>query len=172
MRAHARKIRLLLLDIDGVLTDGGVVMDDRGDEIKRFHVRDGQGIRLLMEAGIEVAFITGRSSRVVEHRAKDLGVRRVYQNVKNKLDVYHEIKTAMALKDNEIAYVGDDIADLPLMRRVGFPVTVQDGWKELRRESRYVTRRRGGEGAIRELAELLLKAQRKWKEVTQKYYQQ
>lgn len=169
IRKKARKIRLLLLDVDGVLTDGGIVMDDRGMEIKRFDVRDGHGLRLLMSAGIAVGLITGRSSRVVRHRAKDLGIQMVYQSVHDKVGVYQQIKRRVGLKDQEIAYMGDDIIDLPILRRVGLAVAVRDCWEELKRGVDYVTAGKGGKGAVREVAELLLKAQGKWQEVTQRY---
>ena len=171
IRKKAQRIKLLLLDVDGVLTDGGIVMDDRGEEIKRFDVRDGHGIRLLIRAGIQVGLMTGRSSRVVDHRAKDLGIRMVYQRVHNKIQVYQKIKRKTGLKDQEIAYVGDDIMDLPILRRVGLAVTVEDCWGELKRVVDYVTEGEGGRGAVREIIELLLQAQGKWGKLTQGYYE-
>jgi len=170
VRKKAQKIRLLLLDVDGVLTDGGIVMDHRGEEIKRFDVRDGHGIRLLIRAGIQVALITGRSSKVVHHRAKDLGIRIVYQRAYDKIEVYHKIKKRTALRDHEIAYVGDDIVDVPILRRVGLAITVRDCWQQLKRSVDYVTAEKGGRGAVREVAELLLRAQGKWAEITARYY--
>ncbi len=170
IRKKARKIKLLLLDVDGVLTDGGIVMDDRGEETKRFDVRDGHGIRLLMRAGIQVGFITGRSSKVVNHRAKDLGIRMVYQKVYNKIEVYQKIKRKTGLKDHEIAYVGDDVVDLPILRRVGLAMTVRDCWGGLKRVVDYIPVEGGGRGAVREIVELLLMAQGKWGEITQRYY--
>ena len=170
IRKKAQKIKLLLLDVDGVLTDGGIVVDNRGEEIKRFDVRDGHGIRLLMRAGIQVGLITGRSSKVVSHRAKDLGIRMVYQKVYNKVERYQKIKKKTGLKDQEIAYVGDDITDLPILRKVGLAVTVRDCWGGLKRAVDYVTAGGGGRGAVREIVELLLRAQGKWGEVTQGYY--
>jgi len=163
IRKKAAKIKLLLLDVDGVLTDGGILIDDRGVETKQFHVRDGQGISLLKRSGIEVGFITGRTSHVVRRRAKDLGVRLVYQGVANKVGCYEEIKRKHNLKDNEIAYVGDDMIDLPVLRQVGLAVCVADGWPVLFSAVDYTTTERGGRGAVREVAELLLKAQGKWR---------
>ena len=122
LRKKAAKISLLLLDVDGVLTDGAIIIDDRGVESKQFHVRDGQGISLLLRAGVDVGFVTGRRSNVVRHRAKDLGVRLVYQGVADKLACYEAIKREHKLKDNQIAYVGDDLIDLPVLRRVGLAV--------------------------------------------------
>ncbi len=171
IRKKAGNIKLLLLDVDGVLTDGGIVMDDRGKEIKRFDVRDGQGIKLLMKAGLEVVFITGRFSKAVTIRARDLGVSKVYQRAFNKLDVYRRIKRETGLKDEQIAYIGDDIVDLPVLRKVGLAITVKDSWAGLRRLVDYVSFEAGGHGAVRSIAELILRAQGKWKAATRSYYQ-
>ena len=170
IRDKARKIKLLLLDVDGVLTDGGIVMDDRGEEIKRFDVRDGHGIRLLLRAGIQAALITGRKSKVVSHRARDLGIRLVYQRAYDKLEVYEKIKHKTRLTDEEIAYVGDDIVDLPVLRRAGLAMTVRDCWVPLKDRVDYVAAGKGGHGAVREIVELLLKAQGRWEVVSRKYY--
>ena len=166
VRKKAAKIKLLLLDVDGVLTDGRIIIDDRGVETKQFHVRDGQGISSLMGSGIEVGFVTGRRSNVVCHRARDLGVRLVYQGVANKIACYEEIKRSHNLEDNQIAYVGDDLIDLPVLRRVGLAVSVADGGPDLSSAVDYTTTERGGRGAVREVAELLLKAQGKWRKLT------
>jgi 3-deoxy-D-manno-octulosonate 8-phosphate phosphatase (KDO 8-P phosphatase) len=170
VREQARRIKLLLLDLDGVLTDGGIVMDHRGEEIKRFDVRDGHGIRLLQRAGIQVGIISGRTSRAAEHRAQDLGIELLYQGADDKVAAYEKIKRMTGLKDREIAYVGDDLVDLPVLRRVGLSIAVNDCWKDLKRLTDYVTRASGGRGAVREVAELLLKAQQKWRRVAQRYY--
>lgn len=166
VRKKAAKIKLLLLDVDGVLTDGRIIIDDRGVETKFFDVRDGQGISLLMRSGIEVGFLTGRSSRVARRRARDLGVRLVFQGVQNKLQTYEKIKQTVRLKDEQIAYVGDDFIDLPVLRHVGLAISVRDGWTELTDSVAYVTTAKGGRGAVREVAELLLKAQGKWSILT------
>lgn len=161
VRSKAKKIRLLLLDVDGVLTDGRIIIDDRGVESKEFHVRDGQGIALLMRAGIDVGFITGRSSNVVRHRARDLGVTLVYQSVTDKLACYAAIKRQRHLTDAQIAYVGDDLIDQPVLSQAGLAIAVADGWPELHAVVDYTTKAWGGKGAVREVAELLLKAQGK-----------
>ena len=166
----ARKIKLLLLDIDGVMTNGQIIMDDTGKEIKQFDVRDGHGIRLIMRSGIQVGIITGRYSKVVRHRAKDLGIQMVYQKVHRKKVVYERIKRKTQLSDQEIAYMGDDIVDLPILRMVGLAVAVRNAWVGLIKHVDYVTRNKGGEGAVRELAEILLQAQGKWKDLTKVYY--
>jgi 3-deoxy-D-manno-octulosonate 8-phosphate phosphatase (KDO 8-P phosphatase) len=170
VREKARRIKLLLLDVDGVLTDGKIVMDRRGDEIKYFDARDGQGIRLVQRAGIRVGIVSGRSSAAVRHRARDLGIELLYQRAEDKLAVYAKIKHATGFSDREIAYAGDDLVDLPLLRRVGLAITINDGWPDLRRHCDYVTRASGGRGAVREIAELLLKAQGKWTKISRQYY--
>lgn len=168
VREKAKKIRLLLLDVDGVLTDGRIILDDRGVETKQFHVRDGQGIALLMRAGVEVGFITGRSSKVVSYRAKELGLRLVQQGVQDKLGAYARIKAKARLSDEQIAYVGDDIIDLPILRQAGLAVAVRDGWSGLAAFVDFVTKAGGGNGAVREVADLLLQAQRKWPDLVQR----
>ena len=158
----AAKIQLLLLDVDGVLTDGRIIIDDRGIETKQFYVRDGQGIALLLRAGIKVGFLSARKSASVRRRAKELGVDLVCEGVRDKLEAYCEIKRNVGFKDDQIAYVGDDIIDLPILRRAGLAVSVRDGWEGLKRTVDYVTSASGGQGAVLEVAELLLKTQTKW----------
>ena len=170
VQKKAAKIRLLLLDVDGVLTDGGIMIDGRGVETKRFDVRDGQGVALLVRGGIRVGFITGRSSTTVRRRAKELGVRIVYQGVQDKADAYNEIKEKTGFRDEQIAYVGDDITDLPVMRRVGLAVTVRDSWPGVKPRVDYVTQAKGGCGAVREVSELLLKAQNTWQRLLKRYF--
>ena len=169
VRSKARNIKLLLLDVDGVLTDGGIYIDDRGIETKRFDVRDGQGITLLRRAGIEVGFVTGRSSKLVRVRARELGVSIIYQGVGNKADAYQRIKQKSRLEDESVAYVGDDIADVPILRRAGLAIVVRDAWYGVRPYADYVAQAEGGRGAVREVCELLLKAQDLWKKLTKPY---
>lgn len=166
VRKKAARIKLLLLDVDGVLTDGGIFLDNRGVETKRFDVRDGQGITLLRRADIQVGFITGRFSNVVRVRARELGVRIVYQRVEKKLEAYKRVKQRSRLADESIAYVGDDIADVPVLRQSGLAIAVRDAWAGAKRHADYVTKAEGGRGAVREVAELLLMAQGHWKEMT------
>jgi 3-deoxy-D-manno-octulosonate 8-phosphate phosphatase (KDO 8-P phosphatase) len=170
VRKKAAKIRLLLLDVDGVLTDGAIIIDSRGVETKRFDVRDGQGVALLIRSGIAVGFITGRSSEIVRHRAKELGVRIVYQGVQDKADVYNKIKIKTGFTDGQIAFVGDDLVDLPILRQVGLAVAVRDSWPGLKPRVDYVTRAKGGRGAVREVSELLLKAQNTWQQLARRYF--
>lgn len=162
VRAKARRIRLLLLDVDGVLTDGGIVIDDRGIETKRFDVRDGQGIALLMSSGIDVGFVTARRSKIVLQRARELGVTRVYQGVRNKLLVYQRLKRELRLQDQQIAYAGDDLGDLAILRCAGLAITVPAAGAPMNKTAHYVTLAAGGQGAVREIAELLLRTQRLW----------
>lgn len=154
---------MLLLDVDGVLTDGRIVIDDQGVEIKSFHVRDGQGISLLMRAGIEVGMITARFSPAVRHRAKELGITLLRQRVRDKLSAYEAIKASRGLADHQIAYVGDDVLDVAILRSAGLAVTVADGALEARASAHWVTTASGGAGAVREVAEMLLKSQKKWR---------
>ena len=165
VRKKAEHIRLLLLDVDGVLTDGRIIIDDRGVETKQFDVRDGQGIVSLMRAGIQVGLITARTSKVVSYRAKELGLQMVLQGVRSKADAYGEIQRKTGLTETQIAYMGDDIGDLQILHRVGLALTVCDGWQELSKLADYVTEKPGGRGAVREVAELLLRAQNKWRDL-------
>ena len=165
-----KRIRLLLLDVDGVMTDGRIVIDDNGVESKFFNVRDGHGIKLLQRAGIDVGIITGRSSEVVNHRAEELGIRLVHQGIKNKIEAYEKILSDEGLKDAEVAYVGDDVVDLPVLRRAGFSAAVADASQHLFPYVDYVSRCKGGKGAVREISELLLRSRNLWESVTKRYF--
>jgi 3-deoxy-D-manno-octulosonate 8-phosphate phosphatase (KDO 8-P phosphatase) len=158
----AAKIKLLILDVDGVLTDGRIIMNDRGEEIKCFHVKDGHGLRLLMNAGIHVVIITGRKSKTVEHRARDLGIREVYQSVKDKESLTKELIQNKKMDKEQVCCVGDDLPDLPMFNQVGISIAVADACPELLKKADLVTKKRGGKGAVREVCELILKAQGKW----------
>ncbi len=165
-----KSIKLLILDVDGVLTDGRVIYTDSGEEIKRFNVQDGHGLKLLMRSGIEVALLTGRESKAVLHRARDLGIEAVYQKALNKIEVYESILREKGLTDKEVGFVGDDLVDLPVLRKVGFSAAVPDAVPEVKEIVDYITTNKGGEGAVREVCELLLKAQDTWTTVTERYY--
>jgi 3-deoxy-D-manno-octulosonate 8-phosphate phosphatase (KDO 8-P phosphatase) len=164
-----KHIKLLILDVDGVLTDGKIIYNDRGEEIKAFDVRDGHGLKLLMRSGMEVALITGRESKVVFHRARDLGIKQVYQKVTDKKEVYEKILREKKLEDKQVGFIGDDLVDIPVLRRVGFSATVRDAIPETKDIVDYVASKKGGEGAVREICELLLKVQNKWEEITERY---
>jgi 3-deoxy-D-manno-octulosonate 8-phosphate phosphatase (KDO 8-P phosphatase) len=155
-------VRLVLLDVDGVLTDGRIVYTGDGDEIKSFNVRDGYGIRLMLDAGIQVGIITGRRSGALRHRCRDLGIDLVYAGARDKAPLLAEIMEKQTLPASAIAFVGDDLPDLPVMNRVGCAVAVADAHEELLRRAHMVTMATGGNGAVRELAEALLRAHGKW----------
>lgn len=170
MRARLAGIRLLLLDVDGVMTDGRIIYDDRGGETKAFDVKDGHGIKLLQRAGIRVGIITGRQSPVVDRRAAELGIDLVYQGAKDKLVPFREVLHKTGLDCAAVAYVGDDLVDLPILRQVGFAATVADAHDEVRPHVHYVTTRPGGHGAVREICDLLLKETGRWATVTARYF--
>jgi 3-deoxy-D-manno-octulosonate 8-phosphate phosphatase (KDO 8-P phosphatase) len=164
------KIRLLLLDVDGVLTDGRIIYDNNGIESKAFHVRDGHGLKMLQRAGIQVGIITGRDSQVVAHRAQELGIEMVYQGAKNKMVPYLEILEQTGLTDEQIAYVGDDLVDLPILRRVGCACTVADGVSDIKPYVDYITTLPGGCGAVREICDMLLRQSGRWEEAVERYF--
>lgn len=167
----AKDVKLLLLDVDGVLTDGTITYTHEGNEIKTFHTRDGLGIRLLMESGVEVGLITARESEAVKRRVRDLGIKYVFQNAKNKLEIYERLLQELNLQPSEVAYMGDDWLDLPLLVRVGFAVTVEDAVPEVLRVAKYITKRKGGHGAVREVCDLILEAKETGKQLLEKYLQ-
>lgn len=155
---RARPIRLLLLDVDGVLTDGRIVLGAT-DEHKAFDIKDGHGLKMLQREGVEVGIVTGRTSRAVERRAAELGIRRVFQGCDEKLSVCRQLAADMGLAPAQLAYAGDDVADLPALLFVGFAVAVQDAHALVKRHAHWVAPSRGGRGAVRELCELILYAQ-------------
>lgn len=170
MLERLRRIRLLLLDVDGVLTDGRIIYDAQGVETKAFDVKDGHGLKLLQRAGVRVGIITGRSSEVVNIRARELGIDIVYQGAKDKLLPFQEILQTLRLAADEVAYMGDDLPDLPVLRRAGWAVAPADAVEEVKPYVHYVTRRGGGRGAVREVCELLLRESGRWDELTDRYF--
>ncbi len=164
-----RPIKLLLMDVDGVMTDGGITIDNNGVESKTFHVRDGHGIKLLQRAGVKVGIITGRESEVVKHRAAELGIEILYQGMKVKMDAYRQILADEGLEDGEVAYIGDDVVDLPVLNQVGFSVAVADASESLKPYVDYIAALNGGRGAVREVTELILKGQGLWDDVMKRY---
>jgi len=155
----AKQIRLLILDIDGVMTDGGLQFDNRGEEYKTFNSLDGHGIRMLLECGIEIAVITGRNSGIVSHRMNELGVTHIYQGYRDKLLAYEKLLQDTGLESGQTAYVGDDLPDLPVMRRVGLAIAVQNAHVFVKQHCDWVTTARGGNGAVREVTDFILQAQ-------------
>jgi len=154
----ASHIRLLILDVDGVLTDGSLFVGDDGQEYKAFNSRDGHGIKMLQKHGVIVAIITGRTSKVVEHRMQNLGVSHVYQGKLEKLPAYEELAAKLNIPAAETAYVGDDVVDLPVMRKVGLAIAVQDAHPLVRTHSHWQTPNCGGRGAARDVCEMLMEA--------------
>jgi len=155
----ATKIRMVVFDVDGVLTDGSLYLTDAGEEIKAFNSRDGHGIKMLKASGIKVAFITGRESRCVDLKAIDLGITLVYQGAKNKLPVFEALLRDHKLDVSCCAYAGDDLIDLPVMLRCGLAITVPAAPALVKKHAHYVTRRQGGRGAVREICEMIMDAQ-------------
>jgi 3-deoxy-D-manno-octulosonate 8-phosphate phosphatase (KDO 8-P phosphatase) len=160
-------IELLVLDVDGVLTDGGIVYADDGVELKQFHVRDGSGLVLWHRAGKRSAIITGRTSRLVDVRAAELGVGLVIQGAQAKMAAYRRVLETNAVRPEQVCYVGDDLPDLPLLLHCGLPVAVADGCAEVRSAAHYITRAGGGRGAVREVIELILGCQGHWQRVVE-----
>jgi 3-deoxy-D-manno-octulosonate 8-phosphate phosphatase (KDO 8-P phosphatase) len=155
----ARQVRLLIIDVDGVLTDGGLLFDNRGEEYKRFNSLDGHGIRMLLEAGIEVAVITGRQSAIVDHRMRDLGVTRVYQGSRDKRRAFESLLADTGIETSQVAYIGDDLPDLPIMRQTGLSIAVQNAHGFVKQHSDWVTSASGGYGAVREVTDFILHSQ-------------
>ncbi len=165
----AQAIKLLILDVDGVLTDGRLFFDHEGVEYKSFHARDGHGIKLLQESGVKVAVISGRKSHSVSLRMKMLGVEWVYQGHENKVGAFKEILTALDLVSEQVAYVGDDVLDLPVMIRVGLAIAVQDANPAVCRHADWVTETCGGLGAVREVCDFLMQAQGHYQAMLDRY---
>jgi 3-deoxy-D-manno-octulosonate 8-phosphate phosphatase (KDO 8-P phosphatase) len=181
-KARARKIKLLLFDVDGVLTDGklflfpvpvsqsgGAASGQIVVEVKGFHAQDGAGISIARIAGIKSGLITRRNSETVALRARDLKLDQVHQGIRDKLKAFREILSAEGLTASEVAFVGDDVIDLPVMRNCGFSVAVANARREVKAEAHYVTPHAGGDGALRDVIEFILKAQGKWKQAVEKY---
>ncbi len=162
-------INFLIVDVDGVLTDGRIFCSDKGEETKVFHVKDGSGIAFWHRIGKKTAIISGRKSKAVEHRAKELGITDVHQNAHKKLEAYEKILKKHGLKDEEVCYIGDDLIDIPVFRRVGFAVAVAESPEEVLKVVDYVTEARGGQGAVREVVEKILKFQGKWENILERY---
>jgi len=156
---RAKSIRLIAFDVDGIMTDGGLYLSDSGEEFKRFNSLDGHGLKMLKSSGVELAIITGRSSRCVELRAKNLGITHLYQGIQDKLNAMQSLLTQLHIAPENAAFMGDDVVDLPAMNHVGLAISVPDATPVVRDRSHYITSRRGGHGAVREVCELLMSAQ-------------
>jgi len=164
--AKAKRIKVLLMDVDGVLTDGKIhlvtLTDGTAQEMKSFHAHDGAGMKLAVAAGLRIGIITGRISPATTRRAVEMGMEFVYQNRPEKLPAYEEILLRAAVTDREVAYVGDDLPDLPLLHRVGLAIAVANAVPEVKKAAHWVTRARGGEGGVREVVEMILRARNLW----------
>jgi YrbI family 3-deoxy-D-manno-octulosonate 8-phosphate phosphatase len=158
----ASKIRLLILDVDGVMTEGRIALNEQGEEIKSFHVRDGLGLKLLIEAGIDVVIISGRESRALEHRAKKLGIHEIYQGIMDKAPLFEKLIRQKKLRTEQVCSIGDDLPVIPLFFQSGLSIAVADAAAEVKEAAHYITKSNGGKGAVREECELILKAQKKW----------
>ncbi len=161
---------MVIMDVDGVLTDGKIILDANGVESKAFYVQDGSAITYLHRVGMKTAIISGRESKVVELRANELSIEDVYLGIHKKLDAYEEILNKHKIKDSEICYIGDDLIDLPILTRVGFSVAVPNAPLEVKERVSYITDAPGGYGAVREVTEKILKSQGKWEVITSRYY--
>jgi 3-deoxy-D-manno-octulosonate 8-phosphate phosphatase (KDO 8-P phosphatase) len=168
---RCRNIELLLSDVDGVLNDGVIILDDKGAEIKQFYIRDGLGIKLWQHAGHRFGIVTGRTSQILKVRAAELGIEIVRQGVADKGPVVCEILKEFSIDAERVAFIGDDLLDLPVFHRVGLALTVADASDDMRRAAHYTTTRPGGRGAVREVIEMILKAQNGWEKIVDRFRQ-
>lgn len=157
----AKKIKCLICDVDGVLSDGLLYIDNHGNELKTFHVQDGMGLKLLMAAGIEVAVITTARNAVVDHRMQQLGITHYYKGQVDKRQAYLQLKNTLGFEDEQFAYIGDDLPDLPIIQQVGLGVAVANAVRQVKEFAAWETQQRGGSGAVRELCDIILDAQNK-----------
>ena len=160
LQKKLKDVKLLILDVDGVLTDNGVYIDSDGDEMKKFNIQDGFGIYLVQRAGVQVALLSGRYSKSTEYRAQELKIQYVYNGHTDKLKAYEELKEKLLFKNEEIAFVGDDLPDLPVLNEAGIALTVSNAQSEVKKVAEYVTKASGGHGAVREIVNLILKAKK------------
>jgi 3-deoxy-D-manno-octulosonate 8-phosphate phosphatase (KDO 8-P phosphatase) len=169
MKNRIKKIKVLAMDVDGVLTDGKIIHDSDGKESKHFDVQDGYGIVIFQRTGMKTAIISARSAKSVMMRAEDLRIDKVYQDAYPKVFAYETMLKDFGVADKEVCFIGDDLPDVPILRRVGFPVAVRNASRDVKAHAKYVTRKVGGAGAVREVIELILKTQGKWKKILESY---
>ncbi|MBD3653695.1 3-deoxy-manno-octulosonate-8-phosphatase KdsC [Kangiella sp.] len=167
--AKAKNIKLLICDVDGVLSNGQVIIGNDGEELKTFNIKDGFGIKCLQKSGIPVAIITGRNSKIVEKRCQELGIKHYYQGQSNKQEAFNSLCQNLSVQPHEICHIGDDLPDLPLLTQVGLGVTVADGHWLMQQHADWVTHNKGGFGAVRELCDLILTSQNKLEAIHQQY---
>jgi len=166
LKEKAKKIKLLILDVDGVLTDGSIILDSHGGEIKAFHVRDGHGVKMAQKAGIIVAILSGRNSKVVERRAEELGITEVYQGIHKKSSIYESLLKRYNCNDENVAFMGDDIVDIELLKRAGLSAVPKDADDGVKKLAVFVSRKEGGRGAVREFIEFILRSSGSWESVS------
>jgi len=171
IKERAKRVKMLMLDIDGVLTDGRIIYDDNGNELKCFYALDGMGLALLKHTSIWVALISSKGSPAVLRRVRDFGAQEVKLNINNKLKVFDQILWKYKLKPAQICFIGDDLVDLPLLKRAGFSVAVPGACKEAKKLADYICKKEGGKGAVREVIEIILRGQNIWSKVVKKYYE-
>lgn len=169
MKERIKKIKVLALDVDGVMTDGKIIFDSQGNETKVFDVQDGFGIVFFKKAGFRTAILTARASKVVTLRANDLNIDRVYMDAFPKIEAYEKMLRELRVNDSQVCFISDDLTDLQVLKRAGFSVAVLNACPEVKKAAHYVTKRKGGEGAVREVIELILKTQNKWKKIISEY---
>ncbi len=169
MNADLKNIKLLLLDVDGVLTDGSITYTDSGEQIKSFNSKDGLGLRLLMDSGINVGIITGRKSQALNLRCKNLGISLLFDGIKDKSKALDKIAQDTGFSFENMAFVGDDLIDLPAIKKVGVSFCVQDASKDVKNHSDIITNQNGGSGAVREICEMILKAKGEWESILNSY---
>lgn len=168
---RATCIKLVLFDVDGVMTDGSLFLGDDGQEYKAFHSLDGHGIKMLISNGVDTGIITGRTSRVVEHRVANLGIKHVYQGCADKLPIYEELLEKLGITHKQTAFVGDDVVDLPIMIRTGLSIAVQNAHPLVKKRAHWTTPSNGGQGAVREVCEMILFAQGNYQKEMQRYFE-
>jgi 3-deoxy-D-manno-octulosonate 8-phosphate phosphatase (KDO 8-P phosphatase) len=166
IKERAAKIRLLILDVDGVMTDGSIILDNDGNEYKRFHVRDGHGLKMIQRAGITVAIITGRKSKVVEIRARELGIEEVYQRIFKKSVVFEQLMEKYGCREENVAFMGDDVVDQELVKRSGLSAAPADAEEQIKVIADCLAERGGGRGAVREFTDLILQSSGLWAKVS------
>jgi 3-deoxy-D-manno-octulosonate 8-phosphate phosphatase (KDO 8-P phosphatase) len=167
----AKRVKLFIVDIDGVMTDGRIVYSGYGDELRFFDVQDGFGITLLNRAGIKTVIITAGKSKIVKHRARDLNIAKVYHSFMDKAVAFDDLLKRFNVTADEVCFIGDDLIDIPILKRAGFAVAVSNAVEEVKKLAHHITANKGGRGAVREICDLILKSQDKWKLVTSKYFQ-
>jgi len=170
IKEKAKKIKLLIMDVDGVLTDGRIIYANSGDELKFFDVTDGMGLALFSRAGLKSAILTAKKSKIISKRAKDIHIDRVYQSAFKKSEAFRKILDDFKVSPEEVCFIGDDVIDIPVLKRVGLAVSVPNAVPEVKDEAHYITKKKGGHGAVREVIDMILKVQDKWNGVMKRYY--